>query len=255
MGRAAGTLREPGQTLEVTGSASGMQMTGNGAWGSFGTTSCVSNVYPGFCSGPEVECEDTRITHLMFHEHPSSVLIVWRSKRRAQRALAAGIWGSQCCPCLAMRQCHRCRESLSEVKLRRVENATDRRLLISGAARPCRVWFDCELNQLVEIKPATPHCNRAATISVLHIRLDVLLSTVAMDTNFRKIDIDQYEEDVLLDSELYDTDPRDPAQALNDVKQNAAVVRSSLAKYVLKLQHGPMYRTSDRLAGMIMSAR
>ena len=75
------------------------------------------------------------------------------------------------------------------------------------------------------------------------------------DTNFRKIDIDQYEEDVLLDSELYDTDPRDPAQALNDVKQNAAVVRSSLAKYVLKLQHGPMYRTSDRLAGMIMSAR
>ena len=53
-----------------------------------------------------------------------------------------------------------------------------------------------------------------------------------MDTNFRKIDIDQYEEDVLLDGELYDTDPRDPSQALNDVKQNAAAVRGSLSMYV-----------------------
>ncbi|KAI0640966.1 arp2/3 complex subunit [Trametes meyenii] len=51
-----------------------------------------------------------------------------------------------------------------------------------------------------------------------------------MDVNFRKIDIDQYDEDVLLDSELYETDPRDPAQALNDVKQKAAAVRGSLSK-------------------------
>ena len=51
-----------------------------------------------------------------------------------------------------------------------------------------------------------------------------------MDVNFRKIDIDQYDEDVLLDNELYDSDPRDPAQALNEVKQNAAAVRSSLSK-------------------------
>ncbi|KAH9925663.1 arp2/3 complex 16 kDa subunit [Epithele typhae] len=51
-----------------------------------------------------------------------------------------------------------------------------------------------------------------------------------MDTNFRKIDIDQYEEDALLDGELYDTDPRDPGQALNEVKQNAVAVRGSLAK-------------------------
>lgn len=53
-----------------------------------------------------------------------------------------------------------------------------------------------------------------------------------MDVNFRKIDIDQYDEDVLLDSELYEADPRDPAQALNDVKQKAASVRGSLSKYV-----------------------
>ncbi len=51
-----------------------------------------------------------------------------------------------------------------------------------------------------------------------------------MDVNFRKIDIDQYDEDALLDSEVYDLDPRDPAQALNDAKQHAVAVRSSLAK-------------------------
>lgn len=51
-----------------------------------------------------------------------------------------------------------------------------------------------------------------------------------MDVNFRKIDIDVYDEDVLLDSELYETDSRDPAQALSDVKQKAAAVRGSLSK-------------------------
>ena len=53
-----------------------------------------------------------------------------------------------------------------------------------------------------------------------------------MTDNFRKIDIDQYDEDVLLDSELYEADPRDPAQALNDTKQKGAAVRSSLSKCV-----------------------
>ncbi|GBE87224.1 Actin-related protein 2/3 complex subunit 5 [Sparassis crispa] len=51
-----------------------------------------------------------------------------------------------------------------------------------------------------------------------------------MDVNFRKIDIDQYDEDVLLESELCEADPRDPTQVLNDAKQKAAAVRSSLAK-------------------------
>ncbi|GJE93006.1 arp2/3 complex subunit [Phanerochaete sordida] len=51
-----------------------------------------------------------------------------------------------------------------------------------------------------------------------------------MDVNFRKIDIDQYDEDVLLDSELYEADPRDPAQVLDDTKQKATAVRSSLSK-------------------------
>lgn len=51
-----------------------------------------------------------------------------------------------------------------------------------------------------------------------------------MDTSFRKIDIDQYDEDVLLESELYDADPRDPAQVLADAKAKATAVRSALAK-------------------------
>lgn len=49
---------------------------------------------------------------------------------------------------------------------------------------------------------------------------------------FRKIDIDQYEEDVLLEEELYEADPRDPATVLNDTKQKAGAVRGSLSRYV-----------------------
>ncbi|TCD62793.1 hypothetical protein EIP91_006411, partial [Steccherinum ochraceum] len=47
---------------------------------------------------------------------------------------------------------------------------------------------------------------------------------------FRKIDIDQYEEDVLQEEELYEADPRDPATVLNDTKQKAGAVRGSLSK-------------------------
>ncbi|KZS88081.1 actin-related protein ARPC5 [Sistotremastrum niveocremeum HHB9708] len=51
-----------------------------------------------------------------------------------------------------------------------------------------------------------------------------------MDTAFRKIDIDQYDEDLLLETDLYDPDPRDPSTVLSDAKQKAAAVRSALAK-------------------------
>ena len=49
--------------------------------------------------------------------------------------------------------------------------------------------------------------------------------------NFRKIDVDLYDEDVLLDEELYDQDPRDPTQVLDDAKQKAAAVRTALSRY------------------------
>ena len=51
-----------------------------------------------------------------------------------------------------------------------------------------------------------------------------------MDTAFRKIDIDQYDEDVLLDSELYEADLRDPREVLDDAKQRQIAVRSYLAR-------------------------
>ena len=51
-----------------------------------------------------------------------------------------------------------------------------------------------------------------------------------METAFRKIDIDVYDEDVLLEEELYEPDPRDPAQVLGDTKAKASQVRGFLSK-------------------------
>jgi len=51
-----------------------------------------------------------------------------------------------------------------------------------------------------------------------------------MDQAFRKIDIDRYDEDVLQESELYEADPRGPAEVLEDAKRRQAAVRSFLAK-------------------------
>lgn len=56
-----------------------------------------------------------------------------------------------------------------------------------------------------------------------------------MDVNFRKIDIDQFDEDVLLETELYDADPRDPAQVTEEAKARAATVRGSLSKSVARI--------------------
>lgn len=52
-----------------------------------------------------------------------------------------------------------------------------------------------------------------------------------MDTAFRKIDIDAYDEDILQESELYDANPREPAQVLDDAKQRQVQVRSSLSRF------------------------
>ncbi|KAF5369563.1 hypothetical protein D9758_002652 [Tetrapyrgos nigripes] len=51
-----------------------------------------------------------------------------------------------------------------------------------------------------------------------------------MDVAFRKIDIDAFDEEILQESELYEQDPRDPAQALDEMKQAQASVRSFLAR-------------------------
>ncbi|KAI9572042.1 actin-related protein 2/3 complex subunit 5 [Boletus coccyginus] len=51
--------------------------------------------------------------------------------------------------------------------------------------------------------------------------------------SFRKIDVDAYDEDVLQETELYDPDPREPAQILSDAKQKQLAVRSALNKYAI----------------------
>ncbi|KAI4521970.1 ARP2/3 complex 16 kDa subunit (p16-Arc) [Schizophyllum commune Tattone D] len=51
-----------------------------------------------------------------------------------------------------------------------------------------------------------------------------------MEYNFRKIDIDAYDEDIIQESELYDADPRDPAAVLDEAKQRQVAVRSALSK-------------------------
>jgi len=50
------------------------------------------------------------------------------------------------------------------------------------------------------------------------------------DRSFRKIDIDIYDEDVLLDSELYDPDPRETNQVLSDARQKQTAVRTLLSR-------------------------
>ena len=71
------------------------------------------------------------------------------------------------------------------------------------------------------------HLRLIATLP--HLSLYRFLNEMS-DVNFRKIDIDVYDEDALVETELYDADPRDPTQALNDAKQRATAVRSALSK-------------------------
>lgn len=59
--------------------------------------------------------------------------------------------------------------------------------------------------------------------------------------SFRKIDVDAYDEDVLQETELYDPDPREPAQVLSDAKQKQLAVRSALNKLRLSLFHPPFF--------------
>ena len=53
-----------------------------------------------------------------------------------------------------------------------------------------------------------------------------------MDGAFRKIDIDVYDEDIIREEELYEADPRDPAQVLEDAKSKQTAVRSALNRFV-----------------------
>lgn len=56
-----------------------------------------------------------------------------------------------------------------------------------------------------------------------------------MAAAFRKIDIDKYDENAVLDEELYATDSRYPGQALEEAQQRQVAVRGSLAKFVFSV--------------------
>ncbi|KAF9007022.1 arp2/3 complex 16 kDa subunit [Cyathus striatus] len=49
-----------------------------------------------------------------------------------------------------------------------------------------------------------------------------------MDVNFRKIDIDQFDEDAFQETELYEPDPRSADEVLAEAKQRQIAVRTSL---------------------------
>ena len=55
-------------------------------------------------------------------------------------------------------------------------------------------------------------------------------SPTQMTDNFRKIDIDAFDEDVLLESDLVEPDPRDPGQVLADVKGKNSALRGYISK-------------------------
>ena len=51
-----------------------------------------------------------------------------------------------------------------------------------------------------------------------------------MTEAYRKIDIDAYDEDVLLESDLVEPDPRDPATVLSETKAKSTQLRGFLSK-------------------------
>jgi len=77
---------------------------------------------------------------------------------------------------------------------------------------------------------------------------------------FRKIDIDIYDEDVLLESELVEPDPRDPGTILSDAKSKSSQVRGFLSKgdiaggLTLLLEDAPYGSNVDEAKAVTFSA-
>lgn len=51
-----------------------------------------------------------------------------------------------------------------------------------------------------------------------------------MDNAFRKLPVDDYSEDRVLESDLYDPDPRDPFQVLADTRSKQTQIRTLLQR-------------------------
>lgn len=67
---------------------------------------------------------------------------------------------------------------------------------------------------------------------------------------FRKIDIDQYDEDTLLDSELVLPDPREPSTVLADARAKAGEVRGLLARCVPLFSFRPSFASACAMGRM-----
>ncbi|PWN48307.1 Arp2/3 complex 16 kDa subunit ARPC5 [Violaceomyces palustris] len=48
--------------------------------------------------------------------------------------------------------------------------------------------------------------------------------------SFRKIDVDQFDEDAISDSELFEPDPRSPEEALSEARSKVAQVRTMIGR-------------------------
>ena len=81
-----------------------------------------------------------------------------------------------------------------------------------------------------EVDPSWPIISTVGLFRIHRLEYRRPLFLDEMDVNFRKIDIDLYDEDALVETELYDADPRNPTQVVNDAKQKATAVRSALSK-------------------------
>ncbi|CAH7668759.1 actin-related protein 2/3 complex subunit 5 [Phakopsora pachyrhizi] len=81
-----------------------------------------------------------------------------------------------------------------------------------------------------------------------------------MDNNFRKIDIDAYDDDLLTEQELYDQDHRSPEQILNEAQSKTTQARSYLTRgdisSALKLLlKDPPYGTSSNSNDLLEQAK
>ncbi|MBW0559116.1 hypothetical protein O181_098831 [Austropuccinia psidii MF-1] len=84
-----------------------------------------------------------------------------------------------------------------------------------------------------------------------------------MDTNFRKIDIDAFDDDAVTEAELYAHDPRSPEEMLADAQSKTAQARAFLARgdvgSALKLllsspPYGPTSSTLDTAKSLTLSS-
>ena len=105
---------------------------------------------------------------------------------------------------------------------------------LQEVTEPLRGWNDRRSDNLRTIQKWAAKkkliLNIPTSAHTLKYLQTYLGQTTMADTAFRKIDIDLFDEDTILESELYEPDPRNPSMVLSDAKQKQSAVRSSLSR-------------------------